>query len=734
MTHTHTHKGFFLLIPTTPSLLTAIIMPGCAPVIPSGTFRCHTPTSFLLSISQLAVLCLLLISFLLQCGSSSAQPTSMSQVMITSVSGCSDIYPITVNCSMPANISIQTNGVGNLFTRQQYLQLTSSAGTRYATLYLNSSDPTNRTLWATVTPSVYNPLWMNTLVVVTLHSLTSKSAEYPGFIFAVEPVPVISSISGCTGSGMATTNCAPDSAVLTVHGTDIGWLGASLMQMRIGNNTMDSTLRVVNATYGTVSLADVYYVALFPEHYDGVMLPLQFQSSTTLPNGTNLVVLTNVLFVSFIPLPPPSIVSATVYSCDVSVSSGLSNHTGCQPGVTSVYFVGHYLYNLSATISNAPCVAIYNIATVFGCKPAVGAGLLPDVAYSLTLSNGMGSLTLPLFMAFTAQPSIAYVVPCIATLLYTATPSFYNDNAALCQPGAVLTIKGSQFPVEMQTVQANILVTSGAFTGIPFDIFCLSPAMVDSTTVTCNLPEIHNSTVASFIYGQSVWLRLGFNSPTVWTKPISTQLFQDPKAPIISGLSSNGCGSTTISASFPGSPLQVFDCVSNATLALKGSYLSSSSYYVSGMLFTAVLPPAFTTATVVFNSSTQLLLQLPDISDALSTVVTGLPYQFVVSMWNGPDYIESNVFLVSFASSLPSNDQASSSLLGLSLSALVGVVVAGVFAVIACTLLVWMILRRVRSQQAAGSGESGFRSFEHSHWQEDSGSNETMSGTELQRR
>ena len=117
-------------------------------------------------------------------------------------------------------------------------------------------------------------------------------------------------------------------------------------------------VRIANATYATLSLAIIYYGLLLPEHYDGVVLPLLFQANYRQPNGSNVLVTTNTVSISFIPLPPPIFTVANSVSCD-RVSSGLANYTGCVPGLSRIFICGHYLYNLSAMIGSVPCAVSY---------------------------------------------------------------------------------------------------------------------------------------------------------------------------------------------------------------------------------------------------------------------------------------------------------------------------------------------------------------------------------------
>jgi len=202
--------------------------------------------------------------------------------------------------------------------------------------------------------------------------------------------------------------------------------------------------------------------------------------------------------------------------------------------------------------------------------------------------------------------------------------------------------------------------------------------------------------------------------------------------PLITGVSSSGCGATTINTNWPGNPLAVADCTSNATLTLTGSNLNGTFYSTAAIMTSAFSQSTSFISTVVSNTSTQIVLQLPDINNTPTPIVTDTPYQFVINM-SPPNYLQSNMFLVSFATtSVPSDTPTSSSSSGLSSGAIAGIVVAAVVAALICTLLAVMLLRRVRAaKRASGGGENGFWSIRPRQLQEDSGS-ETMRGVELQ--
>ena len=330
--------------------------------------------------------------------------------------------------------------------------------------------------------------------------------------------------------------------------------------------------------------------------------------------------------------------AASISPCD-RISSGLANYTGCSLGLSRLSLGGHYFYNLSVAIGGVPCVTSFSAATLFSCNAPVGAGLQPNVAYPVTISTIAGGLSLVSFVGFTSYPSIAYLESCSATLTYSATPTVYSNGNIFCKPGTILTVRGSQFPLGNQPVHLNLLFFPSIIPA--FNISCLDTVVVDSSTVTCVLPKITNATVSSFVYGQEMLVQLGFGSSTVWTNTLQVRVYQNPDAPIVSHLSANGCGPVTTSTFFPGNPLQLSNCVGNATLTLTGSYLNGSNYNVRGVAYTATGGWVNAFATVLSNSSTQLVLQLPDLNNAPMPIVIGTLYQYVLTMSRGP-YLFSN--------------------------------------------------------------------------------------------
>ena len=223
--------------------------------------------------------------------------------------------------------------------------------------------------------------------------------------------------------------------------------------------------------------------------------------------------------------------------------------------------------------------------------------------------------------------------------------------------------------------------------------------------------------VANYGYNSNVGVRVALNASTARTNTLNNQLWRDPLLPLITGVLASGCGPTTTSAVFCGSPLQVSGCFSNATVTLTGSNLNSSAT-VTGIaiaytLVTQLLVYSF--ASVLSASPTRVVLQLPVINNTLTPLLLDTQYQYYLS-YNRPS-ASSNVFLVSFSSSAsqPSFGSPSS---GLSPGAIAGVVLAAVVAAVLLMVLLLVCLRRrsmlspwLSSKKTAGSsGEDGFGS------------------------
>ena len=255
-------------------------------------------------------------------------PQSIADVRIVSVSGCVDVYPVTVNCSLSTStLRIRTAGLpSTLDWNSQFLSgIAQVNGYSYFIIsraWPDTSDATKSTVFLNVSTSAYYPHITGLLVSLSLVDYYDgvyphlPSAPFQAFSFVFENAPTLASISGCDGGGQATLHCVPDAAVLTLTGSGLSWYasgvnslvniggGSSFMVNRKGYNIMT----VVNDSYATMTLTDIYASLLKPQHYAGVLLPFTLSSKTLSAVGRTVSsYTTNALHISFVPLPPPSI-------------------------------------------------------------------------------------------------------------------------------------------------------------------------------------------------------------------------------------------------------------------------------------------------------------------------------------------------------------------------------------------------------------------------------------------
>ena len=253
-------------------------------------------------------------------------PQSLEDVQITSVTGCVDVYPVTVNCSVATTtLRIQTAAgfpaVNNDPSRfPLYINARLNDYNYFTTTHtwLDPNDPTNSSVFVNVTASAYYPHITDALISISFidygaYPSLPTSPLFAGFSYRFEGPPVLTSIAGCDGNGQSTLNCVPDSAVIELTGSGLLWYSSTQgVQLNIGSGTsgqFDSfNMQVVNDSYATLSLDWIYGSLLKPQHYAGVLLSINFTSSAYRRTGeVEYSYTTNSLQISFVSLPPPSI-------------------------------------------------------------------------------------------------------------------------------------------------------------------------------------------------------------------------------------------------------------------------------------------------------------------------------------------------------------------------------------------------------------------------------------------
>ena len=257
------------------------------------------------------------------------QPVSISDVQIASISGCVDVYPVTVNCSVgTTTLHIRTTtgfpATFDWYTHPLYISARLGNFTYFTTttVWPDLNDATNSSVFVNISARAYYPHITDVLIAVSFVDYYSvgqpTSASFAGFAFRFEGPPTLTSIAGCDGSGQSTLNCVPNSAVIELTGSGLMWYSSGYSAvLSIGGVTSGtlspSILQVVNDSYATLSLDWIYVSILRPQKYAGVLLPLNLTSRALSSTGQfEYSYTTNSLFVGFVPLPPPRITQWSV--------------------------------------------------------------------------------------------------------------------------------------------------------------------------------------------------------------------------------------------------------------------------------------------------------------------------------------------------------------------------------------------------------------------------------------
>ena len=619
---------------------------------------------------------------------SAQPPMSLSQVSILSVTGCTDTYPTTVNCTSPANVTVWTSSALSQLAPTRLFFSTPTA-TSIVDCYPNAADSSNSSVVATVSAVTYDSTWIDSLINVSLFSSTAgMTASFAGFSFAYEPPPVITSISGCSGSGTATLNCAPDTSVLTLQGAGLRWVARSYWwQIVIGSKGIRPSATIVNDSYILQPLTDVYYGIVLPEYYNSGALPIYFKN---IYSGKRLGVQeSNRLSISFIPLPPPSVAAVAVTSC--AQSSGAGNATSwanCMAGTSAVTLSGYYLYSDQVTVGGQSCVFSSATVSSITCYVALTSAFVPGVAYEVTLWNDDGRVTLPASLSFSSAPSLSYVVSCYPSLQYTYYPSVYSQSAMLCPPTYTITLRGANF-LQDPAVQVTLTTLPSVYTSnTPFNMSCLNAVVLNSSTLTCVLPSISNATLAAQVYRQSMSVQVAFPTSNQLTNSLVKSVYAPPSLPIVSSIRSADCSTST-------SPIQLAGCPPGATVTVTGVYLSTALTWANGFVSLSPDDNSQYQAAVTPINDTSVLVVLPlnytwqDIE-----LQDGLSYTMYLTMAVNSTRQQSTAFYVSFNLAAAASSASSS----LSSGAIAGIVAASVvLAALLLTVAVWCCRGRIVS-------------------------------------
>jgi hypothetical protein len=248
-------------------------LPTSAPAAPRSFFA-----------ALFCLLCLCVVSLPLCFGQN-----NLGSVVIYSASGCIDVGNVTVNCTLPTVITLQTSGVSALQISYQYILIRGPGAELYG-LAQNDGLPLNDSLSFTLEPGGYTPSLLGVMLSIQLYNYDGNmSMPLAGLSLAPIPPPRLQSVSGCSGSGSATLGCQPNATTLTLTGQGLSWLSGGFYYLCIANGRCTSvhgtgpqsqlqriSVRVLNDSYAQVMLSIVYTNILLPPHYGGALVPLYF--------------------------------------------------------------------------------------------------------------------------------------------------------------------------------------------------------------------------------------------------------------------------------------------------------------------------------------------------------------------------------------------------------------------------------------------------------------------------
>ena len=623
--------------------------------------------------------------------------SSWSQVSIVSVTSpnCTMSGSMLTNCVLPTQLMITTSGYGALLNPQQAeLIVVAPDGTELGYGFGGTSgtqmgrasydNGANVYLTATIYPSQYTPSIMGSSAAAAapVCNLTiegfynGQTAGAPLISFAYDSPPSLTSISGCTGSGAATTACDPATAVLTFTGSGFRWYSnAGAVQVWMGSSyaTVNGgqggggnqpSLSVQSDSMMTLNLATAYVYVLLPVHYGGAQVPIFF-NEYKFTGGQYVSSYTNQLQVSFIPQPAPVIVSTTIGPMSACQgTNGTGPYTNCVPQVSYIQIAGRYIYDVSVTVGGQPCASVVTVsAQLLRCVLPLLSGTGPfDLVVSDPNAATTAYATASGLVSYRSGPTISSVTTCTTTGQTNWLGFFFGG---ICSEGSVITVTGTNFPPSDPTLVVNMTWTPNgptwqrpAYGQVPISVQCVNPTILSSTTISCTLPYLSQQTGAAInaslvMYYANLQLQLSFSSGSTMTNSLQVQMFNYPTPPTVTQVS--GCGLTN-------SALSVSNCAAGYTLTITGSNLYNGSWIqvqpvTQGFAAWSCLPLTY--------SASQITCQLPSFDPQVSPVASGTTYIMQVNVEQaGQGFLlePSNAFYIDFGGVVSPSSSSSKSL------------------------------------------------------------------------
>ena len=648
------------------------------------------------SIRCFPVLCLILSLAI----TAAAQHFDYSQLVITSISSdtCQDVYPYAWNCSLPSWLTFTIAGLPASPPTTLVVLFDGSDAETYTMATYSS----NSTYVGSVEIGGYALGLMGRTLTVTVFDSVSGNHSHPfnGLSFVVLPFPVLTSISGCQGSGTGTYLCVPDRDVLHFSGTGLSVFNAiNSYQFFIGTSyasvttASGSALQVVDDTSAYLFLNNSYASLLDSQSYSGVVMSVYFNLRWwQISTQTQANFYTESFNVSFAPISPPQAFPSST-TCTQLNSSIFTN---CAPQQGTITFTGQYLLEVSVSLS-APGLGIWicNWSSGSSSRLIVNLPVISvdrtGLAWDLTITAFSGSLVFPGLVTFSTAPNIVGINICSQT-------SYIGSPTPNCLPGSTITITGTHFPAD--PLLSIGLTRKGSLTGSPPAVttMCMQPEVVDEYTITCVLPLL-NASLAQIFYGSLISLSVLTTNTS--SNSFASYLIAAPDAPVLTSVS--GCAANNGS-------LQLLGCRGGDVIVVHGSNLNGS--FATTTVGTMSLYWTYIGGCTVLPGGTSNTVQceLPYVDATNSLALEGVQYsvQWYISTSILGSFKFGNAFYITFTWDVPSAPTSSSSSSSHTTAILAGVLVPVL--VLLAAFVAWMVWRMKVAK--AGSPRAGTMSTE----------------------
>ena len=448
-----------------------------------------------------------------------------STIIVTGVSGCAvNDGNVTLGCYRPSILTIAGSGfptAGVLITVGPE-QCTTVWSVRYSLIACELHDDWGNTPTETLLPVVVADLF---------HGV--QSAPFYGVLLAPLQVPVITSVSGCVGSGLATYSCMPGVDTITLTGSGFvndpkSW---SLIAPGISIALYDGSIQ----DGGNITIALAASVTAIVGSSLGSNLTAYLQHGSFYSNFITL---------SF---AKPTVNISLIFSPSCSSLSPLAV-VGCAAGVSVLYITGLDWYSSpQISVGGFQCRAQLSDNSIAITLPVV-VGLTPGFGYDLVVTFPDGSsFTLPAAVAFSAAPAISSITS------QFCPRDYLGSNVLNCEAGSILTILGASLNASSGL---TVLLRNGY---LGYTLLCGDVQVLSSSTLLCQLPALNAS--VSGAAGQQLSVQMYVNA-TVYSNAVALVPYRSAATPAVYNVT--GC------SGFDPSSRGVVGCYTGSVITISG--------------------------------------------------------------------------------------------------------------------------------------------------------------------